>query len=264
MSAFTALRHVRSYMRDSEVSLETALAQAPYVDASYSPHDYQGAATLHTAIEASNDFQIFEDAIRDALADIVVAEEPSWLSLATRGRQHVLDALTDEASNEHLAQVFRSAGLLAPVPSGPVLDWWDSLAARARAATDARKLASGRSAELRSLEFERSRLHALQCPREPVWIAVQDNSAGFDLESWDIGPDGWTPIAIEVKSFSGRRAFYLTRHEYETAQRLGGSYRLHLWVDDELLVIAGADIVATSPSDGALSRWDTSYFVWPR
>src|SRR3546814_10445077 len=73
---------------------------------------------------------------------------------------------------------------------------------------------------------EQRRLATHPLVEQVTRVSIENAGAGFDIISFS------TPSAIvhdhfiEVKSFSGRRRFFWTRNEMETARRLGEAYHL--------------------------------------
>ena len=86
----------------------------------------------------------------------------------------------------------------------------------------------------------------------PRWIALDDNSAGYDVHSFDEGPV--EPIAklIEVKSCARRPSeIFLTRNEWETALEREPNYRFHIWIlpERELIELTPSDVADHVPQD---------------
>ncbi|BDV36590.1 protein NO VEIN domain-containing protein [Methylocystis iwaonis] len=47
----------------------------------------------------------------------------------------------------------------------------------------------------------------------PVWMAVEDNTAGYDIQSFDMGAEGPVVRLIEVKStIASPLSFFLSRN----------------------------------------------------
>src|SRR5262249_37569117 len=145
--------------------------------------------------------------------------------MMTLGRQKfVLKLSRDEQ------QCFREAGLLARPPSQPVRLWWDRISGQARLAADQIKLEQGRAAEILSISRETERLRRIGIQREPIWISVEDNTAGYDVLSYDSGVVEPTNRLIEVKSTTASPLrFNLTRNEWNKALEFGTSYHFHIW-----------------------------------
>jgi len=81
-------------------------------------------------------------------------------------------------------------------------------------------------------------------------MAIEDNAAGYDILSYDVGPVEPTSRLIEVKSsMQNPPRIILTRKEWEAAARYSETYVFHIW--SLLLILSIAS--ATSPSGGVLT-----------
>nr|WP_198046484.1 DUF3883 domain-containing protein [Cupriavidus taiwanensis] len=187
--------------------------------------------------------------LRAALLDLVEATDPPWIQSARFGRRQVLDYSPPE-----IAQICREAGL-ATGSSPDVVAFWDRLAARARGLHDVRLNETGREGERLTLQYEEKRTG-----RPPKWIALDSNLDGYDVLSC-MGPDNTATLCIEVKASRVAKGgeFYLTRHEWETAQVLR-NYQLHLWdLSAIVLKLAVVDLTAIAvhlPTDCGGGNWD--------
>jgi hypothetical protein len=155
-------------------------------------------------------------------------------------------------------QTFRSAGLFDEHPPADVVEWWDSFAALMRSAEDERLNAQGRHAERLSLEYERKRLAALGIAEEPHWTALDDNSAGYDIQSFELTAYGLKNLLIEVKSSQRTPPrMILSRGEWNAAVQYGDTYTFHLWKlpSEELLVKPVSEIAAHIPEDQGSGCW---------
>lgn len=110
-----------------------------------------------------------------------------------------------------------------------------------------------------SLRYEQARLHALGIQTPPRLLAIEDNSLGYDIESWDVNDSGeQVPLRIEVKAHSsGEPRFFLTRNEWEVGQRLGPTYLLHVWDlgRQALRTISVEEVGLSVPLDRGAGRW---------
>ena len=191
-----------------------------------------------------------EERLREALLDLVDATDPPWIQGARLGRRHVL-----QYSPPEIAQVCREAGLATgSVPE--VVAFWDLLAARARGLHDVRLNETGRQGERLTLQHEERRTG------KPVhWIALDSNADGYDVLS-SISDSDDTPLCIEVKAsrvgLAG--AFYVTRHEWNTAQDLL-HFVVHLWdlsaSYSRLAVVDIQGLAAHMPHDEGEGRWES-------
>ena len=93
---------------------------------------------------------------------------------------------------------------------------------------------------------------------EPLWMSIEDNTAGYDIKSYDPGPEGPTARLIEVKStIMSPLRFQLSRNEWNTAQKYGAAYYFHVWdmQSRRLHVRTVADIRPHIPSDNVDGEW---------
>src|SRR3546814_8775372 len=107
----------------------------------------------------------------------IAERSPIWARLAPAGRNHVLQAIGVNG-----VQCLRSAGLLGS--DARATEWWDALATVNRGERDARLLAQGREGERLSLAYENTRLKQEGISRAPVWVAIDDNTVGYDILSY--------------------------------------------------------------------------------
>ena len=158
------------------------------------------------------------------------------------------------------AQCFRAAGLFDEPPSPEVVLWWDRFAQTVRVEIDDRLLLQGREAERLSLAHERDRLKMLGVAREPRWMAIENNAAGFDILSFDKGPVEPISRLIEVKSSTHNPPrIILTRNEWEAATRFGESYIFHIWTlpVQALIERSVAQMIEHIPLDRGSGEWGT-------
>jgi hypothetical protein len=214
MSAFNGLLAIRRYAENHPgIVLPDLITALRRVSADEAYHDYESASVLHGWVapdQPCDDIPIF---FRDTLTVLVTHLNPWWLRISLLGRERVRAALSN---NE--AQCFEAAGLFSSVRTMQILRWWDALTQRVRAAEDSARLAQGRVGEQLTIEYETRRLSALGITSPPRWISLDDNTAGYDVHSYERGPV--EPIAklIEVKSCLGTvPEIFLTRNEWEIA-----------------------------------------------
>lgn len=192
-----------------------------------------------------------ESRLRKALLDVVEATDPPWVQNARFGRRRFLKYAPPEIS-----QLCAEAGLANGADEDAVA-FWDTLAARARGLHDVQLNEIGREGERLTLRYEESRTQSV-----PRWIALDSNEDGYDVLS-QMAPDDSRRLCIEVKaSRQGMYgAFFLTRHEWNTAQTLL-NFKMHLWdVSESIprLAVIDVDAVLTHlPSDGGEGQWDTA------
>ena len=253
-AGLAVVRHQHVYPDSSTLEAIRQLKAGPSYVASF---DYDAAQTLGEgwgwevfAVDANR-----RQELQATLLKMSLACRPFWSQVSTYGRERVKQIL-----NEDQLQCLGFAGLLDSPPSSDVVEWWDALSQDFRDETSNRALEIGREGELLSLQYERNRLKALGVSdREPKWMSIEDNTAGFDIVSFDMYVNNQVyDIRIEVKaSYSTPCTFFLTRNEWEVAVRNPSSYRFHLWdlSSGQLYIYGASQAAAHVPHDQGEGRW---------
>ncbi|WDR02384.1 hypothetical protein PSQ19_17495 [Devosia algicola] len=186
MSAFVALIGLRRYLNDyPDTPVEEAAISLQRSDADLAAADFVSALRLHEQLVDHVDFADPIAGLREGLGILIETNRPWWCRFFPYGRQRLATALTQDE-----LQTFRSAGLFVHDPSAEVVEWWDAFASMMRTADDEQKNKQGRHGERLSLDYERVRLAELGISEEPKWVALDDNSAGYDIQSYDIAEYG--------------------------------------------------------------------------
>ena len=93
----------------------------------------------------------------------------------------------------------------------------------------------------------------------PIWIALEDNHAGYDVLSFQQTRGGNVDdLRIEVKTASYSPAhFILTRPEWDTALQQPELHLFHIWnlETKELLKLSVSDMAAHMPLDSGKGLW---------
>lgn len=181
---------------------------------------------------------------------------PIWLSTLPRGRRALRDVLTADAS-----ECFRRAGAFDVQPTVEVVAFLDRLTSLARAQANMPLVESGRRAE--RLSFEREVTRCADIPGAPavVWVALEDNWAGYDILSSCLVDERPSPKLIEVKSCSGwPLRLIITRNEWDTACRHPEAYVVHFWDLNvtRLYELSWSDLQPHMPVDQGDARWDSA------
>lgn len=253
MSVFTALKRVRTKRIEfPDLTFWDSANLCMQTCSDGTPHDYARAEELD--IFLPHEIVNLDDPkeIRRALDSIISGHSYSWVFFFPSGREAVRNALT---RNEY--QVFRNAELFKEIPSIEIITWWDTIANKFRTSSIDN---SYREAEFRTLELEREFLREAQCPHEPSWVALDDNSLGFDIRSYRYYGSEWIPFPIEVKSTVGNRIrFYLTRNEADLAFRMKNNYALHFWTPTATkpIVFSAEEISSNIPVENGKGSWQT-------
>lgn len=188
--------------------------------------DYHNAKLLEKKISLDHKINI-SASLRNVLKQIIIDYRPTWMYAITFGRSEVMNSLEDMLN---LKQCFKSAQLLEGEPSFEVIEWWDELSQLIRAEKDNKKVQQGREGEKLSFEYEKKRLAELGIKQMPKWMALEDNTLGYDIKSFDLGEYGPINKLIEVKSCSSdNMIIFLTRNEWNKALEYKQNYVFHIW-----------------------------------
>jgi hypothetical protein len=254
MSAFSGLLAIRIYSTAHPgLSLVEVITALKRVSPDDGYHDYEAALVLHDWVESDTEHTHIPTFFRHILTTLIQRTNPWWRRFFPLGRDRVKSVLN---SNEQ--QCFEAAGLFSETPDPEIRKWWDTLQQAARSEDDNKRLLQGREAEQLTIDYETRRLSDLGIPNRPRWIAIDDNTAGYDVHSFDKGPV--EPIAklIEVKSCSRvPEEIFLTRNEWETAVEMAPNYRFHIWIlpEEQLIELTPSDIEKHIPLDRGDGLW---------
>jgi uncharacterized protein DUF3883 len=216
---------------------------------------------------------------------LLLRDPPPWVAY-WQGDPTMLDLVVPESERALLTE----ADLYPAAPTGDIegAAWWEALrVVPLPEDTSAARRVIGDAGEELSFHFERERLTnegRTDLAARVRWVARESPAYGFDVLSFRgsaHGGDPRRPLAIEVKAMSRPlvRAleFYLTSHEWATAQRLGRDHALHFWdsVDPgppvrtsrtRPIVIPGAGIrdhLPLSPVCSDRCEWATAHLAIP-
>lgn len=189
--------------------------------------------------------------LRVQLRDMIIASQPPWGGLLSRGRLDTMQYLP-----RNVLQCFREAGLFAD-ESEAIVEWWDELARAARGRQEDANMFIGRRGERLSIAHETERLG-----RRPKWQALESNGAGFDILSTVSLVDSG-PLRIEVKATSSRPAsayFHVSKNEWDVA-RISGNYIFHLWAFQpapELRIVPADEVASHIPVNSGAGEWEST------
>jgi hypothetical protein len=251
MSAFEAAHSLRGFrLKHWELSDAALIETARAVNVNFFPHDYAAGIVLERLIPQDCDGAL-ETFFTLAIDAVIATQEPFWLRLAPSGRISVHAALDDNGR-----QCFRSAGLMGT--SERAVAWWDRLATSVRMEQNASLLAQGRVGERLSFERETRLLVGEGVDLEPQWVALDDNSLGYDILSYRRNGDHLVNRLIEAKTtFSRPPRLILTRNEWHSAHQFGSAFEFHVWLlpEEELIVRSVADILPHIPTNSGDGQW---------
>ncbi|MEI9886322.1 MAG: DUF3883 domain-containing protein [Rhizomicrobium sp.] len=256
MSALNGVIALRQYIDgNAGVTPEQAATSLIRIDADFASSDYRTALELHALVPIECSCADPVAGLRGMISFLAEYHRPLWTRQMVLGRRRVFSQLNGDER-----QVFRSAGLFGDPPTGDIVDWWDGICLKLRLLREAELLAQGRRAERLSLAFEARRLQGLGIVDDPVWVSIDDNTAGYDIRSWNAGPEVPPARLIEVKSSSANPpVIVISRNEWEQANRYGTSFVFHFWDfkgQNELLYEKSVEEVRPHiPVDAGSGRW---------
>lgn len=257
MSSFEGLRLIRRYMSDAPNLSVTEITQAIAVSESdASALDIEAATDLHLIVDDCElDSHIF---YRTCIRGVLLTKLPIWVKTMRLGRQVFVAKLEKDAQS-----IFESAGLLVNPPGPDVIEWWDTIGHEIKLENDLEKMAQARAAEKLSWDYEKERLMGLGIETDPVWVGLDDNRAGYDVLSYEIGEPENTNKLIEVKStVASPLRFYVTRNEWTQAQKSRDSYFFHVWdmqKEPPILYVRTVEQVEPHiPTDNEKGKWSNA------
>jgi hypothetical protein len=168
--------------------------------------------------------------LREVLNKYLKLEKPGFLLRITGGRDYFLNFI-----DENFEQILNDAGLYDEInldkEGEKIRYWWDDLSDFVRELVDDKKLILGREGEKKTLLYEIDKLNKLHIKKKPRWISYEDNTAGFDILSWD---ENENEIFLEVKTTNNSNGlFYLTKNEWRFSISKKKKYFIYVWIQDQ-------------------------------
>ena len=259
ISAFEGLRLIRLIQADNPNStaadcasvLEGQTAQAVALDLAASVY-------LHEVVspQAPADTVLF---YRECVMAVMIGQMPTWAKLMTLGRGRFIKSLKGDEYRD-IRSVFRESVLLEDPPTSADVRWWDILTARVRLNNNAERDIRSRLAEELSLNYEKDQLEQLSIDIEPRWMAIEDNTVGYDVLSYRRSHDSTANLLIEVKStIASPMRFIVSRNEWNVADQAGDAYLFHVWdmtKESPILHIRTVEQVRPHiPQDNEKGKW---------
>ncbi len=224
-------------------------------------YDLDAARELHflVATDAPHENVLF---YRECILAVLLLKMPAFAKLMTLGRGRFIKRIKGDDYRD-IRSVFREAKLLEDPPSGADISWWDMIQGRVRLNFDQERLVRARYAESLTIDYEQNELAKLGIDRAPVWMAIDDNTVGYDVLSYRPTPTGETNLLIEVKStVASPLRFIVTRNEWDNADQVGEAYLFHVWDMDKespiLHVRTVEQIRPHIPVDNEKGKWKTA------
>lgn len=255
LSTFEGLRLIRKY-RAAQPTLpdDELVTLIERVDANGPSLDLRAAIYLESIVggnipdDTTGFYQV-------CIKAVLIAHQPIWAKAMRSGRKRFVKTL-----DRNDQDVFSAAGLMDDPPSFLTVQWWDDVQGHSRLITDRQKMEQARQAELLTLEMERKRLQKIGISREPQWLGLDDNFAGYDVLSYEQGPHGLLNRMIEVKSTKASPIeFFVTRNEWDQACKARSVYLFHIWDmrrEPPILHIRTVDEVELHiPTDNEKGKW---------
>jgi hypothetical protein len=253
MSAFEAAYLIRSFRRKHPSLTEQELIQtARSIRTDFYSYDYRTGLALERLIQNPKADGSLEGFFTAAVEAVMTQYTPFWIRLAPSGRRHVLQAMSVNG-----AQCLRAAGLMDE--SLRAIAWWDGLSRSSRSEKDDRLLAQGREGERLSLAYEVSRLDREGLSKKPLWVALEDNTVGYDILSYSTSGEKEQSRLIEVKTSVGSNPrLFLSKNEWRAAEQFGAAFEFHHWMIDTktLSILSVEDVRPHIPSENGHGKWE--------
>jgi hypothetical protein len=229
MPAFEGLRILRVYadQRPGD-AVADLVALIHRVEADAASFDLEAAVVLHEIVARDAPYQGV-GFYRKCLGSVLLVELPEWAKLVTLGRGRFIKRLKAVEFRD-VRSLFRQAHLLDEPPEDDDISWWDELQSHVRSQQSVKTMKRARIAEKLTLSREQELLRKAGIDKPPRWMAIEDNTVGYDVLSYKKGEYGLLNKLIEVKStIASPLRFYVSRNEWEQAQEYGEAFVFHVW-----------------------------------
>lgn len=223
-SAFEGLRLIRRRLLENPEDTVLNVVSAILSTEPDAPAlDMEASCELHEIVMICDLEQ--REFYRHCIRGVILARFPVWVKTIRRGRLVFAAKLeVDDYS------VFENAGLLLNPPPPDVVEWWDTIGHEVKLETDLEKMAQARAAEKLTWDLEKERLLGLGIETDPIWVGLDDNTAGYDILSYEPDIPENTNKLIEVKSTTASPLrFFVTRNEWSQALKSKDAYFFHIW-----------------------------------
>ena len=256
-SAFEGLRLIRKKLLESpDSTVEQIVAAINLTEPDAPSLDLEASCDLHyMVVECDLEGNVF---YRACIRGVVLERFPVWVKMMRLGRQVFAAKLETDSYT-----IFENAGLLVNPPSADVIEWWDTIGHEVKLGTDLEKMAQARAAEKLSWDSEKARLLGIGIKTDPVWVGLDDNTAGYDILSYELGTLENTNKLIEVKStIASPLRFYVTRNEWKQALKSKDAYFFHVWDMQKkppvLYIRTVEQVEPHIPTDNEKGKWSNA------
>lgn len=258
ISCFEGLQLLKKHKANHpNLTLSELISLVERIEADGLSLDLEAAAYLSRLI--THDTKLKGQAYyQSCIRTILRQRQPSWASAMKSGRKRFVAGLNSDDRS-----VFAAAGLMVDPPSRNLVSWWDDISGYARLSHSLENMDQAREAELLTIEQERERLRNLGISKEPEWLGLDDNYAGYDVLTYDRTETGLVNLLIEVKStIASPPRFFVTRNEWRKAESAGEAYSFHIWNMQRdpptLHVLSVAQVASQIPTDKGNGKWVTA------
>lgn len=261
IGTFEALRRLRIQMQASAVlDVRETVGVLLRTDPDTSGLDFESSLVLHQEVPEHAQVEDPKTFYRICALHAVFRADLSWSRAITLGRRRFHDLLDRDER-----QCLREVGLMDDPPDDLTIDWWDQATELIRNRIDGQKQERGRAAERLTMSHEIERLRRLSIRSQPKWVSIDDNTAGYDVLSYEqvLGSEEGVPLLIEVKSsVASPLRFFVTRNEWKRALEYGSAYLFHVWdmtaTPPRLHKRTAAQVAPHIPVDQHQGTWSTA------
>ncbi len=258
LSCFEGLRLLQKHkIQQPTLSIQDLISYVEKVEIDAPSFDLEASAHLSILV---GHYQELDDQLfyQTCISAVLQQREPSWAKAMKSGRERFTKELSSDAK-----AVFSAAGLMVNRPSREIVSWWDSISGHARYVFGRESMRQAREAELLTIKEEIKRLKTIGINEEPKWPGLDDNFAGYDVLTYDLGDVGLVNRLIEVKStIASPPRFIVSRNEWQVAKQSGSAYSFHIWdmrkSPPRLHVYSVADVELHIPVDQGNGWWKSA------
>lgn len=259
VGSFEALRSLRvQAVQLPELTLEDLSELIRKVDPDSGGLEFESAFKLDALIPVNAPCDVPHHFYRACVFQILIQNDHRLGRLITLGRERFVSLLDRDEQ-----QCFRAARLMESPPDDEIVEWWDGLSGHMRRQNEEQKQGRGRVAERLTVDHETKRLKDIGLTLVPRWVAVDDNTAGYDVLSYEQGEVAPVARLIEVKSsIASPLRFFVSRNEWRKAVEVGEAYLFHIWdmnaEPPRLHLRTVAQVTPHIPADQEKGEWATA------